>query len=384
VFSMPLEQPAQYGPPVINLDHLLRLTDDTGLLQHALFSVPNFAEGYTTDDNARALIVAMLAEQAGGVPAVDLSGLATRYLAFVNLAFDHKTARFRNYLGYKRNWVGIGSEDCHGRALWALGTVIGRASDPGLRSAAGHLFELALPALKSFTSPRAWAFAMLGIQEYLKAFPGDREVLRRGEELAQSLLQRYADARSPGWNWFEDSVAYANARLPQALLSLASGPVELAVATGLESLNWLANVQRLAPHAHFIPIGSDGFYPKVGLRARFDQQPIEAGAMVSACLQALRVTGDARWRKEAQVAFDWFLGRNDLQSPLYDASTGGCRDGLHPDRANENQGAESTLAFLMARLELRILERQEQKQSCFADADPGEEKAEFAVREVIH
>jgi glycosyltransferase involved in cell wall biosynthesis len=379
--SIPVDQPACDRLPAINLDHLVRLTDDTGMLQHALFSVPNLAEGYTTDDNARGLIVAVLLEQLAALQAADISGLATKYLAFVNFAFDRKTGRFRNFLSYKRNWLGVGSEDSHGRALWALGTVLGRSSDPGLRGAAGHIFELALPALKTFSSPRAWAFSMLGIQEYLEGFPGDRDVLQIGSDVAQRLLRRYADARSPDWNWFEDSVVYANARLPQALLSVSSGPVELSVAAGLESLDWLANVQQQAPLGHFVPIGSEGFYPKMGARARFDQQPIEAGAMVSACLQALRVTGDPRWRKEAWTAFNWFLGRNDLQLALYDASTGGCRDGLHSDRANENQGAESTLAFLMALLELRLLERSEQKQSQFPDRDAAE--SEMGMSKVI-
>ena len=365
--SIPVDQPACDRLPVINLDHLLRLTDDTGMLQHALFTVPNLAEGYTTDDNARGLIVAVLLEQLGTLPTVDTGGLATKYLAFVNFAFDRKTGRFRNFLSYKRNWLGVGSEDSHGRALWALGTVLGRSTDAGLRGAAGHLFELALPALKTFSSPRAWAFSLLGIQEYLEGFPGDRDVLQIGSDVAQRFLGRYADARAPGWDWFEDSVAYANGRLPQAMLSVSSGPVQLAVAAGLESLDWLANVQHQTPLGHFVPVGSEGFYPKTGVRARFDQQPIEAGAMVSACLQALRVTGDPRWRKEAWIAFNWFLGRNDLQLALYDATTGGCRDGLHPDRANENQGAESTLAFLMASLEMRLMERTEAKQSRFSD-----------------
>jgi hypothetical protein len=379
--SIPVDQPAYDRLPAINLDHLLRLTDDTGMLQHALFSVPNLAEGYTTDDNARGLIVAVLMEQLGDLQTTDIGGLATKYLAFVNFAFDRKTGRFRNFLSYKRNWLGVGSEDSHGRALWALGTVLGRSTDPGLRGAAGHIFELALPALKTFSSPRAWAFSMLGIQEYLEGFPGDRDVLQIGSDVAQRLLRRYADARSPDWNWFEDSVVYANARLPQALLSVSAGPVELSVAAGLESLDWLANVQHQVPLGHFVPIGSEGFYPKAGARARFDQQPIEAGAMVSACLQALRVTGDPRWRKEAWTAFNWFLGRNDLQLALYDASTGGCRDGLHADRANENQGAESTLAFLMAVLELRLLERSEQKQSQFPDRDTAE--LDTAITKVI-
>ena len=366
--------------PAIKLDHLLRLTDDTGLFQHALFTVPNLAEGYTTDDNARGLIVAVMLEQSGAAPAFDSSRLAAKYLGFLQLAFDPATGRFRNFMTVQRDWLvnegdaGAGSEDCHGRALWALGTVIGRSRDVGLRAAAGHFFELALPAVRALGSPRAWAFALLGVQEYLEGFPGDRDAMQISNELTQRLFHRYKDARTPGWDWFEDSVAYANARLPQALLSVVARVDDknedgLPLAAALESLEWLESLQHPEPQGHFVPIGSNGFYPKGGLRARFDQQPIEAGAMVSACLQALRVTGDERWRERAWSAFNWFLGDNDLRVPLYDAASGGCRDGLHPDRANENQGAESTLSFLMALLELRLLERSEMKQASFTEHD---------------
>lgn len=367
-FSTQMAEPQLERLPAIKLDHLLRLTDDTGLLEHALFSIPNLAEGYSTDDNARGLIVTVLLEQLGTNETPDTTHLASKYLSFLKLAFHAETGRFRNCLNYQRDWLDEGSDDCHGHAVWALGTVLGRSRDAGLRGAAGHLFELSLPTLPALTSPRAWAFALLGVQEYLEGFPGDRDALRISGELVQRLLHRYADARTPNWNWFEDSVAYANARLPQALLLASSGPAGgLAAAAGLEALDWLANIQHPAPQGHFVPIGSEGFYPKDGQRARFDQQPIEAGAMVSACLQALRVTGDPRWRTEAWSAFNWFLGQNDLQLPLYDTSTGGCRDGLHPDRANQNQGAESTLSFLMALLELRLLEQTELKQSRFVE-----------------
>lgn len=357
--------------PALKLDHLLRLTDDTGMFQHALLTVPNLAEGYTTDDNARALIATVLLEQLGSaIPPFDAARFSARYLAFLKLAFDASTGRFRNFLSYQRDWLPECSEDCHGRALWALGTVIGRSRDAGLRGAAGHLFELALPMAPSFTSPRAWAFVLLGIEEYLEGFPGDRDAIRVRDELLQRMLQRYKDARSPGWSWFEDSLAYDNARLPQALLS-GSAPADTGplVATALSALSWLANAQHIAPDDHFVPIGSEGFYPKGGERARFDQQPVEAAAMVSACLQALRLTGDPRWRREAWTAFRWFLGHNDLGLPLYDPATGGCRDGLHPDRANENQGAESTLSFLTAQLELRLLARNGLKQSSFQESD---------------
>jgi glycosyltransferase involved in cell wall biosynthesis len=372
--------------PVVKPDHLLRMTDGTGLLQHALFTVPNLAEGYTTDDNARGLIVAVLLEQLGTLQAPDAINLAAKYLAFLNLAFSRKTGRFRNCLSHERRWLDHGSEDCHGRALWALGTVLGRSGDLGLRGAAGHLFGLALPVLPAFSSPRAWAFALLGIQEYLASFPGDRDALHISQELTQRLLQRYSDARSGEWKWFEDSVAYGNARLPQALLSVSPSGAGggLAESAALESLEWLANVQRSGSHGYFVPIGSEGFYPKGGARARFDQQPIEAAAMVSACLQALRVTGDPRWRKEAWSAFNWFLGQNDLQLPLYDSLTGGCRDGLHPDRVNENQGAESTLSFLMALLELRLLERSELRHARFAEDEiPAITAEQHGVCEVV-
>src|SRR5512146_1059559 len=344
--------------PPLKLDHLYRMTDHTGLLQHAVFSVPNYREGYTTDDNARALIVAVLMEQLGMTAESESAKLASRYLAFLWHAFNSATGRFRNFLSYERQWhEAEGSEDSHGRALWALGTVLGRSKSPGLRGTAGRLFESALPAIRTFSSPRAWAFAALGLQEYLDCFPGDRAALQTRDEMAHRLLDIYASNHSPEWSWFEDVLAYSNSRLPQALLACASRTSDKAMLmAGLESLDWSLRMQRCETKGHFVPIGSQGFYRKGGEKARFDQQPIEAGGAVSACLQAFRATGDDRWMKEAWSAFNWFLGDNDLQIVLYDSSTGGCRDGLHPDRANENQGAESTLSFLMALLEMRLLE----------------------------
>ena len=209
----------------------------------------------------------------------------------------------------------------------------------------------------TFTSPRAWAFSLFGIQEYLDRFPGDRSAQRQRDVLADKLLNIYRVTRTPGWNWFEDSLAYSNARLSQALLLAGSRTSnEEWLTAGLESLEWLGTQQRCTMNGHFVPIGSQGFYSKAGEKARFDQQPLEASATVSACLQAYRATGDEHWRTQAWAAFNWFLGDNDLKTSLYDASTGGCRDGLHPDRANENQGAESTLSFLMALLEMRQLQ----------------------------
>jgi glycosyltransferase involved in cell wall biosynthesis len=340
--------------PPLKLDHLHRLTDETGMLQHALFTVPNFREGYTTDDNARALMVSALLEALGSSEAPELT---SRYLAFILYAFNAETGRFRNFMNYSRRWIEeSGSDDSHGRALWALGTLLGRSNTPALHSMAGRLFEQALPAILDTTSPRAWAFALIGIHEYLQRFAGDRRAGQVREELAGRLLTLYQSNRIDEWHWFEPGLTYCNAALPHALLMCGQSiPNNAMTEAGLESLNWLTTLQR-SQAGHFVPIGSNGFYERGGARARFDQQPVEAQAMVSACLTAYRLTGDKCWQVEARSAFDWFLGRNDLNLPIYDPTTGGCRDGLHPDRPNENQGAESTLAFLHALLELRLSE----------------------------
>ena len=352
--------------PELKLDHIDRLTDGSGILQHAIFTIPNRGEGYTTDDNARALIFTVLLAQlnknrSGQADSATLD-LASRYLSFLEHAFNPMKRRFRNFLSYSRRWnEAEGSEDCHGRALWALGTVLGRSEDQGLRGAAGRLFELSLPAVMEFRSPRAWAYTLLGVQEYLDSYPGDRDAQKIRSALAGRLLAMYESVRSADWKWFENILAYGNARLPQAMLVAgAACQDDRMVSAGLESLDWLLKTQRCEVNGHFVPIGSQGFYLQNGDKARFDQQPIEAAGAVSACLQAYRVTGDGRWRREAWSAFNWFLGDNDLQLPLYDSVTGGCRDGLHPDRANENQGAESTLSFLMALLEMRSLQDSEQ------------------------
>jgi glycosyltransferase involved in cell wall biosynthesis len=351
--------------PELKLNHVKRLTDDTGMFQHAIFTIPNYGEGYTTDDNARALIFTVLLAQTRkdqteeGHSTLDWSA---RYLSFLEHAFIPEKGRFRNFLGYDRRWnEAEGSEDCHGRALWALGTVLGRSQDQGLRSAAGRLFEFSLPAAVEFSSPRAWAYTMLGIQEYLGSYPGDRDAQKVRYVLSQRLLEMYESIRRPGWQWFEDTLAYGNARLPQSMLLVGSACADDRMITaGLEALDWLLTQQRCETKGHFVPIGSQGFYRKGGEKARFDQQPLEAAGAVSACLQAYRTTGDKRWRSEAWSAFNWFLGDNDLQLPIYDSVSGGCRDGLHPDRANENQGAESTLSFLMALLEMSSLQQSEQ------------------------
>jgi glycosyltransferase involved in cell wall biosynthesis len=351
----PLDKRAWELPP-LKLDHLYHLTDDTGILQHAIFTTPNYREGYTTDDNARALMVSMLLEELGNKEAVEM---ATRYLAFTWFAFNAETRRFRNFMDYQRNWLEeSGSDDSHGRALWAFGTVLGRSNTATLHNMAARVFQQSLLSILETTSPRAWAFALIGIHEYLKRFAGDRRVTQVQEELASRLLTLYQSNRVDGWNWFEDKLTYCNAALSHAMLLCGESiPNTTMTEVGLESLNWLADLQRSDTEGkHFVPIGSNGFYQHGGERARFDQQPIEAQAMISACLEAHRITRDKKWHEEVRRSFEWFLGRNDLHLPVYDPTTGGCRDGLHPDRPNENQGAESTLAFLQSLLELRLAE----------------------------
>jgi len=332
------------------------MTDDTGMLQHAIFSVPNTREGYTTDDNARALIVSTRLDQT--VPLerrAEQLDFSRRYLSFLGLAFHSDTGRFRNFLAYDRRWLeDVGSEDSHGRAIWGLGTVLGRSQNAGLRGAAGRLFEAALPAALTFSSPRAWAFSVLGLQAYLDWFPGDRAMQGLRNSLANRILDIYERSHSDTWHWFEKSLSYSNARLSQALIVAGSrSNNKRMMAAGIESLEWLIAIQHCGDADTFVPIGSSGTFAEGAERARFDQQPVEACATISACLEAFRLTHEEHWRDEAHRIFTWFLGKNDLQAPLYDATTGGCRDGLHPDRVNENQGAESTLSFLMALLEMQ-------------------------------
>lgn len=340
--------------PEIDLQHLRHMTDDTGLLQHGAYNVPRYDEGYCLDDNARALLLMAMVEDARTEETKAVRGLATRYLAFVSHAYNPQLGRFRNFMSYSRRFSEeCGSEDSHGRALWALGAVVARSHDRGRQRLGTDLFRAALPAVSTFTSPRAWASSLLGIDEYLRAFDDDRVAVAVRASLAERLFSLLARTRRADWPWFEDSVTYGNARLPQALLvSGARMGNEEMTAAAVRSLAWLFSIQE-SEAGYFAPVGTDGFYTRGGAKATYDQQPIEACGMVSACLEAERVTRDVRWAERAGRAFHWFLGHNHLQTALYDATTGGCRDGLHETSVNENQGAESTLAFLLSLLEMR-------------------------------
>ncbi|HSO39850.1 MAG TPA: glycosyltransferase [Labilithrix sp.] len=344
--------------PEIDLSHVHLMTDDTGMLQHATFDIPRYSDGYCLDDNARALLLMTHLEEAGTEAPQVVRSLATRYLAFVNHAFDETTGRFHNFLTYARTWHDEpGSDDSQGRALWALGTVVGRSSDPGRRGLCARLFQGALPATAALTSPRAWAYALLGIDEYLRAFEGDSNVESTRRLLAAKLMDRFRASHTAEWPWFEDRLTYCNSRLPQALLVTAArtGDAEM-TEIALRSLDWLLS-QHLGKDGTFAPVGSNGFHVRGQPRASFDQQPVEACAMVSACLDAYRLTGQPRFLENARHAFQWFLGQNPREAQVYDARTGGCRDGIHVDRLNENQGAESTLSFLTALAEMRAADR---------------------------
>jgi glycosyltransferase involved in cell wall biosynthesis len=343
--------------PDLRLDHLARMSDSTGVYQHAIYSLPDFAHGYCADDNARALITTVLLEELKMEERV-LHPLAVVYASFMQFAFEPGRRRFRNFMGFNRQWLELeGSDDSQGRALWALGTCAGRSKNRHLQAWATQMFERALPGVLDLRSPRTWAYTLLGICEYFRRLSGNRIAAQARNMLTERLIDIFEKTATEDWPWFEENLSYANAVLPHVLI-LSGRWTDNAQAfdIGMRSLRWLVSQQK-ARAGHFRPIGSDGFYARGGERANFDQQPIEAQTTVSACLEAYRSTGDEYWHEEARIAFEWFLGRNDLGISLYDPKTGGCCDGLHVDRVNENQGAESTLAYLMSLSEMELLEQ---------------------------
>ena len=337
--------------PEPDLRHLRTMTDDTGILQHAIYATPHRKHGYTTDDNARALnatsLYWRLYQDDSVIP------LINTYLAFLIDAYDTETRRFRNYLCYDRHWLDEeGSEDAHGRALWALGLATANAPNASILSLAVRLFGEALPPTEHFTSLRAIAFTVIGIHAYLEHFAGDATARRMRVVLAEKLYDHLKGTADDDWPWFEDKVVYANARLPHALILSAQWiPNQDMGDVGLRALGWLLDMQT-SKDGNLSIIGNNGWYPRGGERAPFDQQPIEAMALIEACAEACIWTRSEYWLHEARRCLDWFLGRNDLNVPLYDFKTGGCCDGLQPDGPNRNQGAESTLAWLASLLSL--------------------------------
>jgi hypothetical protein len=341
----------------LDLSHLQTLTDDTGILRHATGNVPDRAFGYSTIDNAKALIAVLMAQDyIHEMRDHSMSREVGVYLGFLQHAFDRKTKRFRALMSYDRRWEPTQSPEVDelacGQAVWALGTAVARASVRGHLALAVNLFQEARVEVTQLTSPRAWAYALIGIGAYLRRFSGDSEARRAREELAQRLFQRFKDNVADDWLWYEDKVPLAAGRFCQAMLLsgqwMFRGEI---VDMGLRSLEWLWNLQ-VSPEGHFQPIGSRGGLVRGQPKPRFDQNPLDAAAMIDACIEAHHVTTDAVWVDRAYTCLAWFLGENDLRLPLHDYSTGGCCDGLHPQGVNENQGAEATLAWLLSLLTL--------------------------------
>ena len=341
--------------PEIKLDHLKAFTDDTGILQHANYTIPDRTHGYCTDDNARALLVAAMGQKYLPTNGLGLDFLSGHYLGFLLYAYNEKNGRFRNFMTYSRQWMEeIGSEDAHGRALWCLGKAVAFLDDPGHLAMSTTLFNKALRAVENFHSPRAIAFSLVGMHAYLHKFSGDSDVRRIREVLADRLFNQFKNNGTDDWPWLENALNYANGKLPHALL-LSGQWMQRSdmIDMGLQSLKWLLSIQ--TEEGHFVPIGNNGWYEKGGPKARFDQQPIESNAMIEACVEAFNITRDKTWIDSAVMCFNWFLGHNDLNMPLYDPKTGGCRDGLMADGINQNEGAESSLAWLLSLMTLQKL-----------------------------
>ena len=340
----------------MQLGHFLSMCDDTGLFQHAVHSVPDRSHGYCVDDNARALLLACALNNPGEKRLSE--ALTARFAAFVHHAWNPDTRRFRNFMGFNRSWLeDRGSEDSHGRTLWALGECARRDANPSRRRWAAALFAEAMQAAESFRSPRASAFTLLGLDGYCAVIPDDLRAREIRHFLADRLMSCLASVETPDWSWFEEGLAYDNARLPQALMltGMATNTPGY-VDAGLRSLRWLM-AQQTAPTGHFRPVGTEGFGELRQPPRAFDQQPLEATATIAACLTAWRADGNAEWKAAATNVFAWFLGRNDLSVALVDPETGSCRDGLHPDRANENRGGESVVSYLLGLADIRQLAR---------------------------
>ncbi len=356
--ARPVRVPERQSPtlPAMQIRHFLSMCDDTGLFQHAVHSVPDRSHGYCIDDNARALLLACALNDRGEQPLSEV--LTSRFAAFVQHAWNPDIRRFRNFMGFNRTWLEVsGSEDSHARTLWALGECTRSDCSPSRRRWAATLFAEALPTALTFCSPRAWAFTLLGLDGYCAATPNDLRARNARATLANRLTAILAAVETPDWVWFEAGLAYDNARLSQALLVTGMATRKPTyTAAGLRSLVWLM-ARQTASAGHFRPVGTAGFAEQMQPPRAFDQQPVEAAATIAACLAAWRASGDSEWKAKAACVFAWFMGNNDLSIALVDPETGSCRDGLHPDRANENRGAESVLSYLLGLAEMRQLAR---------------------------
>ncbi len=333
--------------PQPNMQHLRTLTDDTGILQHAVYSTPNRREGYSIDDNARALIAVSMyhamSQDESMLP------LIHTYISFIHDAFNIEAGRFRNFLSYDRRWLeDVGSEDSHGRALWGLGEAVRLAPNEGIRALATRLFMDGLQVVEGFTSPRTISFILIGLHSYMTIYGGDATVRRLRALLAERIHEQFIHNGDKEWPWCEDVLSYANGKLPHALLLSGQWiPDPKMHRTAIRSLTWLLERQT-ASEGHISVFGNEKWFARDGQRSGFDQQPIELMGLIGACAEAYRSTGDREWFYHSERCLRWFLGSNDIDTPVYDYKTGGCYDGLEAHGLNRNQGAESTLAWLIS------------------------------------
>ena len=331
-------------PP--RLGAIERLTDNCGMLQHSIFDVPDRDHGYCVDDNCRAL---MLMHRFSGVDAARADQLALIYASFVQYAWNARIGRFRNFMSYERAWLEEeGSQDSFGRCLWSLGVTAAEARQQGLRRWALHLFDQVAPNVRALAYPRSWAFAMLGAEALLSAHPGHAVARSIIGDFGERLQKCLRGSRRQGWTWFEPWLSYDNARLAEALIRAGQRLDDRAkIDDGLAALAWLDKVQS-SETGLFRAVGTDGFGREMTPPSPFDQQPLEAWATIDAAEAAHLETGEGRWAEMAWRAYRWYLGDNDLGTPIASLADGGCYDGLMRDRVNFNQGAESVLAFQFA------------------------------------
>ena len=342
--------------PELNLEHLGALTDSTGILHTPAFTIPRYEDGYCLDDNARALLLTTLLRDADTGDVQGVEALAARYLAFVAHAFNARARTFRNFMSYHCRFLEErGSEDGHGRAIRALGTVVGHASAGGLRSRADSLFRDALAPVVEFSSPRAWAYALLGIAEYLRTFQDEGEVESIGRQLARKLLSLFQRTSRPGWPWFEDRANYCNARLSQALLVSGAWIRQVSMkAAGLESLDWLLSVQT-SHDGFFAPIGSNGFHVRGGDKAASTSSPSRSirwsRPVWSPSASRGRAAGSPRRTAPSPGSWEETSSGSRCTTRVRAGVATACTR-IAP---NENQGAESTLSFLLALVEMRSI-----------------------------
>jgi hypothetical protein len=339
--------------PRIKMDYLRTLTDDTGVFQHAKLCIPKRNEGYTTDDNARALIACTRYYRLK--KDTNMEGLANVYLAFL-YHMQKPEGAFHNYLSYSRGFLDVdGSEEANGRALWSCGCVINSSLPKLIRLVAKDIFDRGLPWVWKSTWLRYYASTIFGLTNYYRTVQ-DENLKISLKKLADLMTQRFEDEARENWYWFEPQLTYDNARLPQALFqaySILGERKYLDVAK--ESMDFLVTTQMV--NDVFMPIGNDGWYKRGGSRPFYDQQPLEAAAMVDAAVEAFYATNDQSYLQLANRSFEWFLGRNSRGEQMYCLETGGCYDGLNTDTINMNQGAESSISYLMARLKLEEVNR---------------------------